>query len=59
VPMTDRAARPGVLADAEHLVTRAHAEAVDGFCGPIIWRARISASLDFTDRRCCIARSRS
>ena len=31
VPMTDRAARPGVLADAEHLVTRAHAEAVDGF----------------------------
>ena len=31
VPMTDRNARPGVLADAEQLVTRAHAEAVTSF----------------------------
>jgi anhydro-N-acetylmuramic acid kinase len=31
VPMTDRHARPGSLAEAEHLVTRAHAEAVTSF----------------------------
>lgn len=31
VTMTDRDARPGVLADAEELVTRAHAEAVTSF----------------------------
>lgn len=31
VSVTDRNARPGVLAEAEHLVTRAHAEAVEGF----------------------------
>jgi anhydro-N-acetylmuramic acid kinase len=30
-PITDRDARPGALADAEHLVTRAHAEAIQGF----------------------------
>src|SRR5262249_31872168 len=29
--LTDRTARPGVLADAEALVTQAHAEAVDDF----------------------------
>ena len=29
--LTDRAARPGVLADAERLVTTAHAEAVAAF----------------------------
>src|SRR5262249_33061978 len=29
--LTDRAARPGVLAEAEALVTTAHAEAVDNF----------------------------
>ncbi len=29
--MTDRAARPGILADAEMLVTRAHIEAVEDF----------------------------
>lgn len=31
VSMTDRHARPGSLAEAEHLVTRAHAEAVTSF----------------------------
>lgn len=31
VSMTDRYARPGSLAEAEHLVTRAHAEAVTSF----------------------------
>ena len=31
VPMTDRNARPGALADAEQLVTRAHVEAVENF----------------------------
>ncbi len=31
VPMTNRDVRPGVLADAEQLVTRAHAEAVENF----------------------------
>lgn len=30
-PMTDRDARPGAVADAEHLVTRAHAEAIVNF----------------------------
>lgn len=29
--LTDRKARPGVLAEAEALITRAHAEAVEGF----------------------------
>src|SRR4029453_4551049 len=29
--LTERAARPGVLAEAEALVTRAHAEAVEAF----------------------------
>lgn len=31
LPVTDRNARPGILGDAEQLVTRAHAEAVDSF----------------------------
>src|SRR2546421_6708464 len=29
--LTDRAARPGVLEDAEELVTRAHAEAIEAY----------------------------
>jgi anhydro-N-acetylmuramic acid kinase len=58
VSMTDRNARPGVLADAEEL-RRAHAEAVETFCKRTTFHAQTSTLSDFMDRRSCIALSRN
>jgi len=56
VPVTERSARPGVLTDAEQLVTRAHAEAVENFLTAHCL-ATPSMSSAFTARLCCIAQT--
>ena len=55
--LTERTARPAIVAEAERLVNDAHAEAVQTFLAandlkPAAWRRS-----DSTARRCCIGRS--
>ena len=56
VHLSQRDARPGILREAEHVVTLAHAEAVAPLSRKTASRLRISISSAFMARPCCTGR---